>query len=144
MHPREAEKVSATGAGRLRICLRECVNTVSVWARVQTGFENSLWKHKNIHIWLYSWKYSTSFASVYFLRRKLEKSFESENTSLATKKSIVCWIDFWRFYSEKFSVLLYVFTNGPKVKSSISSCFTTVTIAWELRWSWNFSCETCR
>ena len=33
-HPREAEKVSATGAGRLR----ECVNTEFVWARVQTVF----------------------------------------------------------------------------------------------------------
>ena len=30
-HPREAEKVSATGAGRLR----ECVNTEFVWARIQ-------------------------------------------------------------------------------------------------------------
>ena len=33
-HPREAEKVSATGAGRLR----ECVNAEFAWARVQTGF----------------------------------------------------------------------------------------------------------
>ena len=33
-HPREAEKVSATGGGRLR----KCVNTEFVWARVQTGF----------------------------------------------------------------------------------------------------------
>ena len=32
--PREAEKVSATVAGRLR----EYVNTEFVWARVQTGF----------------------------------------------------------------------------------------------------------
>ena len=33
-HPREAEKVSVTGAGRLR----KCVNTEFVRARVQTGF----------------------------------------------------------------------------------------------------------